>query len=175
MKPSPSLGLLALAFAGSTSAFIGYGIPMYKPNCAFACYNHFGDAMLHCSTADHGGGAHDHGAGPTSPECRANNEPWLTTLAYCINATCTDVAPWKLEKYWADKCTGDPAVPAKWTYAQTLMQLEKNGKPTNKELMEHDGMDMLTQTTLYDEETWEEYRGTLWHFEWAETVHSRYG
>lgn len=124
---------------------------------------------------DHsGGGAHNHGTGPTPPDCRANDEPWLTTLAYCINATCIDVAPWKLEKYWADKCTGDPAVQPKWTYQETLVELEKSGKPT-EELDTDAEMPVLSFTALYNAETWEGYRGTLYQFEYAETTHSRYG
>jgi hypothetical protein len=174
MKPSTSLGLVALLLAGPTSALIGYGIPMYKPNCAFACRSVFADAMLSCSTDDHGHGAHNHGTGPTPPDCRAGSTPWLTTLANCINATCADVEPWKLEKYWADKCTGDPAVQPKWTYAETLVELEKTGKPTQM-LDPEEEMPLLDFTADFDRDTWESYRGTLFHFEWAETIHSRYG
>lgn len=176
MKTTASLGLLALglAFAGKASALIGYGIPMYKPNCAFACRSSFESAMLTCSTDDHANGAHNHGTAPTPPDCRANDTPWLTTLAFCIKSKCTDVAPWRLEKYWADKCTGDPSVQPKWTYAETLVQVEKNGEPT-KELDTKEEMPLLNLTAKYDEETWEEYRGTLSYFEYAETMHSRHG
>ena len=170
MKAS-SLGLLALALPGPASALIGYGIDMYKPHCAFACRSSSESAMLMCSTDEMSSGAHNHGTGPTPPECRAQDEGWLTTLAYCINATCTDVAPWRLEKYWADKCTGDPKVQAKWTYAQTVQVLEKQEKPTQK--LGDD--EMIMSTLLYDADTWEYYRGTLWAFENAEKVHSRYG
>lgn len=128
--------------------------------------------MLECSEHDHMGGGHMHGAGPTSPECRAGDTPWLTTLAYCINSTCTeDVAPWTLEKFWADKSTDDKTVQPKWSYQEALVQLGSMEKPT-KELGEEE---MLDFTALYNQETWETYRGTLEHFEFAETMHSRYG
>ncbi|KAF2867716.1 ferric reductase like transmembrane component-domain-containing protein [Massariosphaeria phaeospora] len=171
MKAAASSGLLTLALSGSTSALIGYGIPMYKPNCAFACRSLFASAMLECSAHDHVAGAHSHGAGPTSPECRAGDTPWLTTLAYCIKSTCIDVAPFRLEAYWAEQCTGDAAVQPKWTYQETLTELEKVPRPS-AQLGEEE---MLEFTALYDEETWESYRGTLFHFEYAETMHSRYG
>lgn len=175
MKPSAALGLASLAFAGPVSALIGYGIPMYKPGCAFACRAVFGDAMLSCSSMDHhSGGAHNHGPGPTSPECRAGNEPWLLTLANCINATCTDVPAWKLEKYWADKNTGDPAVQAKWTLAQAVQELEKRGKPT-KMLDLEDEMPTLTFVSDFDKELWQANKGSMEAFEYAETIHSRYG
>jgi hypothetical protein len=174
MRLPRSAGLLALAFAGQSTALIGYGIQMYKPNCAFACRSLFEGAMLSCSTDEHSHGAHNHGTGPTPPDCRANSTPWLTTLAYCINSTCTDVAPWELEKYWAEQCTGDASVQPKWTLAETLIEVEKNGRPTRKLEMEEE-MALLDFTALYDGEAWESYRGTLWHFEYAETLHSRYG
>ncbi|KAF2748707.1 hypothetical protein M011DRAFT_457430 [Sporormia fimetaria CBS 119925] len=168
-----TLGLFSLAI-GEATALIGYGISMYKPNCAFACRSHFASAMLSCSGDDHFQGAHSHGAGPTSPDCRAGDTAWLTTLAYCINSTCTDVAPWRLEQYWADKCTGDPSVQPKWTYAEALVELEKSGPPT-QELDEEAEMPVLNFTALYNQQSWETARGTLFHFEYAETMHSRYG
>lgn len=173
MKALGSLTPLALMLPHYTTALIGYGIPMYKPNCAFACRSSFDSAMLVCSTQDHATGGHSHGTGPTPPECRANDTSWLTTLAYCINATCANgnVEIWKLEKYWADKGTGDPSVRPKWTYQETLVELEKSEKPT-RELKEDE---MLNFTALYNEETWESYRGTMFYFEHAETMHSRYG
>lgn len=120
------------------------------------------------------GGGHSHGgAMPTSPECYAGDTPWLTTLAYCINSTCTDtVAPWVLERYWDEQCTGDKSVQPQWTYQQSLEQLQNKSAPTKKiaDLGEHD---ILNDTMLYDEETWESFRGTLWAFENAETNHSR--
>ncbi|CAI6332360.1 unnamed protein product [Periconia digitata] len=169
------LSLAFLAFTGTASAMIGYGIEMYKPNCAFACRNSMSSVMLSCSDMDMAGGHHGHGgAMPTSPECYAEDEPWLTSLAYCINETCDDtVAPWVLEKYWFDQCTGDKTgVQPKWTYQQSLEQLQNKSAPTKKigDLGEHD---ILDSTMLYDDFLWESFRGTLWAFENAETHHSR--
>jgi hypothetical protein len=79
-----------------------------------------------------------------------------------------------LEKYWADKNTGDPAVQPKWTYQETLVELQKSDPPT-EELDMTAEMPMLTFTAKYNAEEWEMYRGTLFHFEYAETMHSRYG
>lgn len=171
MKVSTSLGLLALALPGPCSAFIGYGIPMYEPNCAFACRSIFEGAMLMCSTDEIMSDTHNHGTGPTPSKCRAQDESWLTTLANCINATCTDVDPWRLEKYWADENTGDPKVQPKWTYQETLVELAKHDPPT-AELGEDE---MIMETLTFDHDTWDGYRGALWAFENAETMHSKYG
>lgn len=127
--------------------------------------------MLSCSEHDHGGGHSMHGGGGTTPECRAGDTSFLTTLAYCISTHCDadNVPAWKREKYWADKTTGDKTVLPKWTYAQALVQVD--GTP-EKELGEDE---MLDFTAKVDEETHQLYRNTLEHFEYAETRHSAYG
>ena len=118
-------------------------------------------------------GAHSHDQGPTSPSCYANNTPWLTTLAYCINDTCADtVEAWVLEKYWADQNTGDPNTQPKWTYQETLAQMRNMSAP-KKGFAQLGDKDVLEETVTYDKETWESYRGTLWAFEESETLHSR--
>lgn len=63
-------------------------------------------------------------ASPTVP-CIAENIAFLSTLAYCINSTCPadGVPTWKIEQYWADQATGDPLVPARWTYGATLANI----------------------------------------------------
>ncbi|KAF3047062.1 hypothetical protein E8E12_010925 [Didymella heteroderae] len=164
--------LLAVALSSTASALIGYPITMYDPNCAFACRDIFAGAMLTCSGHDHASGAHSHGQGATSPECYASDTSWLTTLGNCINATCTDVAPWKLEKYWTERVTGRfTGVEPKWTYQETLVHMQGSERPTR--LLEED--EMLDFTANFDEDTWESTRGALEHFENAERTHSRYG
>ncbi|KAH6625273.1 ferric reductase like transmembrane component-domain-containing protein [Boeremia exigua] len=164
--------LLGLALSSTTSALIGYGKSMYDPPCAFACRDIFSGAMLACSGHDHATGAHSHGQGATSPECYASDTPWLTTLANCINMTCTDTAPWKLEKYWTERVTGRfTGVLPNWTYQETLVQMQGTEPPSR--LLEED--EMLNFTASYDEETWESTRGALQSFEAMEVTHSRYG
>ncbi|KAH7092188.1 ferric reductase like transmembrane component-domain-containing protein [Paraphoma chrysanthemicola] len=146
---------------------------VYQPNCAFACRDQFSSAHLECTSMDHGGGGH-HGSSATSKECYAGNTPWLTTLAYCINATCTDVPKYTLEAYWAERVTkserGNKLQP-KWTYQETLEQMAGLPPPT-KELEEDEELNF---TALYNSEAWESTRGALQHFELAESMHSRYG
>ena len=145
---------------------------VYDPPCAFACRDIFGSAMLTCSGHDHSSGAHSHGQGPTSAECYASDTPWLTTLANCINKTCSDVAPWELEKYWAERVTGRlTGVPPKWTYQETLTQMQGSALPSR--LLEDD--EMLDFTAAFDQEIWESTRGALQQFENGEKTHSRYG
>ncbi|KAF2628434.1 hypothetical protein BU25DRAFT_409995 [Macroventuria anomochaeta] len=163
--------LLTLTLSSTATALIGYPIMMYNPNCAFACRDIFSSAILICSGHDHVTGAHSHGQGATSPECYASDTPWLTTLANCINKTCTDVAPWELEKYWTERVTGrSMGVTPKWTYQETLVQMQGT-EPPSRQL---DEGEMLDFTAAFDEETWESTRGALQYFESAERTHSRY-
>lgn len=171
MRLSVTNALLVLALPGPSLAFIGYGITMYKPLCAFACRSSIESAMLSCSDHDSQGSGHMHGGGATTPECRAGDTPFLTTLAWCMNSTCADYHEhaWTLEKYWADKATGDASVAPKWTYSDTLLEISK---PPDRELGEDE---MLSFTALISHETWLAYIATHEHFEQAETLHSRYG
>lgn len=122
---------------------------------------------------DHGGGGH-HGSSATSPECYAQDTAWLTTLAYCINQTCTDNSKFELEAYWAERATqsvrGNKLQP-KWTYQETLVELAKLSPPSKE--LEEDAI--LNYTALYNPESWESTRGALQHFELAESMHSKYG
>jgi hypothetical protein len=176
MKSATIINLFALARSVIASGLVGYGIPMYKPNCAFACRDQFSMAMLECTTMDDmGGDGMDMGMsmGSTSPECYAGNTPWLTTLAYCIDATCIDVPKFKLEAYWAERVTKDERgnqILPKWTYQETLYKMTDMEKPTKALEMDVE----LNFTALYDPAAWEASKGAMWAFELAETTHSRY-
>ncbi|KAK5651922.1 hypothetical protein OQA88_11581 [Cercophora sp. LCS_1] len=163
--------LLALGLHGPATALIGYGIVMYDPSCGFACRDSISGYVLECSVHDHGpAGAHSHGAGgPTSPECRASDSAFLTTLAYCINSTCDTVPAWKKEKYWADQATGDPAVSPKWTLSEALANIRE---APSREVGEDESLNF---TALVSYETWATNKATREYFELAETLHSRYG
>jgi hypothetical protein len=127
--------------------------------------------MLECSSHDHAPSGHSHGASPTSPACYAGNTPFLTTVANCINATCTDVEPWRLEKYWAEKMTRDGAVLPKWTLQETLTHMADLEPPAR--LLGQ--QDVLNFTAAFDHDKWDQTRWTLNYFEYAETMHSRTG
>ncbi|KAK0625796.1 ferric reductase like transmembrane component-domain-containing protein [Immersiella caudata] len=165
-----TLGLLAL-LPSPAAGFIGYGITMYDPSCAFGCSDALSGYMLECSDHDHVSSGHSHGGGgPTSPECRAGDTPWLTTLAYCIDTMCEESVPaWKKEKYWAEQSTGSKTVAPKWTFAEALAQVRE---PPTREVGEEE---MLNFTAIANHESWESNKVTREFFEIAETTHSRYG
>lgn len=172
MKPIQLLNLCFLSLS-PVSAFIGHGIAMYDPSCAFACRAVIASALLSCSEPQAHSGGHSHGSDPvTPPECRASDAPFLTTLAYCINSTCTpyEVSIWRLERYWVDKTTGDPTVLPRWSYSEALAQVDQ---PPAMEFTED--IETINATLAIPEEAWLADKLSMEYFEVQETLHARYG
>lgn len=145
-----------LLLASPAAGLVGYGIRLYSPVCAAACRESIAPVPLACSRET------------TTPRCRASDAPFLTTLAWCVRSTCAGADPWTLEKYWAEKTTGDGTVLPTWTYQQALARVEA---PT-RTLGSHD---VLSFTALVDMDVWAATRDTLEAFERAETLNSRCG
>lgn len=107
-----------------------------------------------------------------TPECYANNDRFLQSVAYCISQHCQDVEIWKIERWWTTKMPGTkPGQPEpKESYQQTLARVMTPPNvtiPTDQVLMD--------ENTLVEEETWlAHYNGDL-IFEKNEATHVRYG
>ena len=170
MKFSSTLGLACLV-PGHVVALVGFGIDMYNPPCAHACRRAIASNTLSCSSHDASGG-HMHGeSGMTSPQCRAHDTAFLTTLARCMSTNCPQyhVPSSRLEKFWEEQCTGDPTVAPKWDYGTALQHVTQ---PLTREITKDD---TLNFTALVPEAAWELQLGTLTFFEAEERVHARYG
>jgi len=89
-----------------------------------------------------------------------------------MNSTCApfEVPAWKLEKYWADKTTGDPTVLPKWSYLEALAQVEQ---PPSTEFTED--TETINATLAIPGEPWLAEKLSMEYFEDQETAHSRYG
>jgi hypothetical protein len=161
----------------SGTGLIGYGIEMYNPSCAYACRSIIAAAPLSCSDhSEHTTGHH----GPstpfsTSPECRANDVSFLTTLALCMNTTCeANTPPALLEKYWAGTATGDPAMLPMWSYGRTVVEtgsLLQDGRTPRE--YNATAEETLNFTASLNRESWTTTRNTLVSFERGETAHTR--
>jgi hypothetical protein len=169
---------IGVALLPSVLGFIGMGIPMYDPVCAYACRAVISSADIECDdTHDHddmdmGGMSmrkrHGHSTDIT-PECRAMSEPFLTTLAYCINSTCpSDITAWVLEQYWLVEATGGPGVEPMWNYEQSLMMVYSTPATT------FDSHEMMTETQLLASSDLEAQSTTLKNFADGEATHARY-
>lgn len=170
MKFSSTLGLACLG-SGPVVALVGIDTDMYNPPCAHACRGAIASNMLSCSNHDATGG-HMHGnSAMTSPQCRAGDTAFLTTLAWCMSNKCAQdrVPTSRLENYWEEQCTGDPTVAPKWDYGTALQQVTQ---PPTRALSKDD---TLNFTALTSEAAWELQFSTLTTFEAQERVHARYG
>ena len=169
------LGLLALMATAPCQAFIGMSIPMYQPACAYSCYNVISAAMLDCpentETSDHDGGMmmkRHGGMEAATPACRAQSQPFLDTLAYCLSTHCNDTHASVLEAFWEENATGDETVMPQWTYSQSLARVD--GTPTAV----FDDDETMTQAVLVDEQGWMSDVRTISNFAANEARHALY-
>lgn len=168
--------LLGLALAGAATGhktgLMGYGQSWYDPPCAYACRTVIGYAPLDCPDMDHDathGDTHMHGGSPMAP-CAAQNVDFLATLAYCLGLRCAadGVSPARLEAYWADQASGDPAVPARWTYGAVLANITQ--PPTRT----FQAGDTLNYTALIADDDYRYQYDFDRFFDWEEAVQSTY-
>ncbi|RXG42016.1 hypothetical protein VDGE_07588 [Verticillium dahliae] len=142
---------------------------MYKLPCAFACNGAISNNALSCSSMMEMEGMDDMPA--TTPECRANDTSFLTTLAWCFKSKCAEfnVPVSKLQKFWEEEATGEPTAPPKWSYPAALQSIQE--APT-KILTMHDSLNLIALTS---EEDWDVQFKILSYFEREEVIHARYG
>jgi hypothetical protein len=133
---------------------IGYGVVMYDPPCAFACIDTVKGWDLDCGDHDEDMDGMDmggmHMSSPT-PECRATNDPFLQTLAWCFHTHCRDVNNSTLETIWEMDVVARLQVQPmpKYSYQAALARVAQR-PPTS--VLHLDAV--LNTTSLVDEESW---------------------
>ncbi|KAH8434311.1 putative ferric-chelate reductase (Fre2) [Aspergillus melleus] len=178
----------SVAVGRAGHGFVGYGITMYRPACAFACKATISNPLNCTMSSDHEykhmkrhGHSHSMGELPVgegwmvtaspSAECYATNNAFLQTLAYCLHSYCTNEANSTLQKFWEMDVVGrlpDQPLP-KMSYQEALYAV--NGTPfviTNSSVI-------LYSAGLIAEETFVTQYRTLSTFDKLETTHARYG
>lgn len=172
MKILSAIWLVSLATRPVLGALVGYGIYPYNPPCAFACHRSLSTLMLQCSgdmtSSGHMGG---HSA-MISPQCRAGDSSWLTTLAWCLRTKCAEyqVSISELEAFWETQSTGDQFVAPEWSYSTTLFNIAQ--APT-QELTRID--DTLNSTALVNPSVYEAQYNALTAVQRENVVESGYG
>ncbi|KAH7036005.1 uncharacterized protein B0I36DRAFT_421557 [Microdochium trichocladiopsis] len=135
---STALALLAVSPSACAQLLVGYGNSPYNPLCAEACLRSFSSLQLDCEflsannddQPDHSGSGHSrrHAMMDTTPECFANNTPFLTSVAWCMSTKCAEqsgVPDSLVQHYWEYWITGTKgAVPPKWSYAEALAAVD---------------------------------------------------
>ena len=154
-----------------SSYFPGYGFSWYNPVCGFACYNAISSAPLACTSDHTEGGGHFHGMGATTSECRANDEAFLTTVAYCLYQNCDESFPvWKRERFWSEDFILGPPVPPKWDYITTLAQI--SNVPTRD--YNATAMNTLDETMLVSSASYQMQANFMTKFDYLEMLQARY-
>ncbi|KAF1977649.1 hypothetical protein BU23DRAFT_550921 [Bimuria novae-zelandiae CBS 107.79] len=171
LLPAATCMDMSLSNTRNGHGLIGYGIDMYKPNCAYSCRAAISSCTLDCSTMMEMDGmdmSMDEMMMETSADCYATDDAFLETMAYCISTKCEGVPAWELEKYWKANIAGTKAVQPdpKWTYQETL---ERITSPPN----ETAGSE-LNKIMLVSEEDWMASWNAQDSFEKAEGKHEKY-
>lgn len=153
-------------------ALVGYGIYPYSPYCAYSCDRSLSTLNLACSTPMTMHDGMDMGSGTTSPQCRAGDTPWLTTLAWCMHIHCAEhnLSIAELETFWEKQSTEDPTVTAKWSYSTTLINI---ARPPTRVLTAVD--ESLNFTALVDPVVYEGQYNALWTVQRENVVESSFG
>ncbi|CAG8408234.1 unnamed protein product [Penicillium salamii] len=147
--------------------FIGYGISVYDPVCATTCAEVV-PTRLQCPKSDDGGSY----LSTPSPECLATNEPYLTSMAWCIHVHCGDeVEIFNIESWWRLNIPGrqvDQPVP-KMTYQHALSLIET--PPT--EILEKGAV--LNRTVTVSNESYNAHQEQQTVYKNVQTNSSKYG
>ncbi|KXJ88977.1 hypothetical protein Micbo1qcDRAFT_13730 [Microdochium bolleyi] len=195
LTSKPLLAALVLGPAsGWAQLLIGYGYMPYDPLCAESCLRSFSSLGLNCEAVasttpppsqngstmpdhgdGHGGHSKRHDMAPTTPACFASNEPFLTSVAWCMSVHCpeqegvTDAAIQKHWEYWITGTKG--AVKPKWSYAQALAAV--NPAPPKVQLTRADMM--LNETSLVPPGTYLAQWNVMGGVQHESVVESTYG
>lgn len=116
------------------NGLIGYGIRLYEPACAHACWDAIAEA-INCTATDVSSAQFRDSKGKTvqRPTEDASNEPgtycnaeygsYISTMAWCIHTHCKGVNEMELERFWWDQGPGKdnatmPTYSQAWMYAK---------------------------------------------------------
>lgn len=172
MKVPSAVWLACLLTEPVWGALVGYGIYPYTPYCAYACDRSLSSLMLECTGHMASGSHMDSHSDMTSPQCRADDIPWLTTLAWCMRIKCANysVSTSELEAFWEKESTGDPLVAPRWSYSTTLFNIVE---PPTRELTKAD--DTLNFTALVNPAVYGAQYNALTAVQRENVVESGYG
>lgn len=140
--------LLALAVAARLTAaeeglsngkthhgLIGFGIRLYEPACAHACWDAIAyntnctsdmsiARFLKPGVAGPRKNSDDENDADQGKYCNAEYEPYLQTLAWCMHLECHNESQLTLERFWWDEGPGKDNSSIE-TYSQTWKEVEK--------------------------------------------------
>ncbi|KAI1176239.1 ferric reductase like transmembrane component [Nemania sp. FL0916] len=186
MRPSAPLLFLSLSgftqHVGATAnGIVGFGIELYTDICCQSCRDSLSALYLSCTTfpnstdtSDMGGSSMKkrHDEGPmegmpmTSDACRASSQPWLQTMAYCIQQNCDAIG------YGTEKQTKCFSFEALAGASKPTLQESMPSTPPTVELARD--ATWLNETSLVNGELYYSTFGTYKEFGRSEYLHTKY-
>jgi hypothetical protein len=135
---------------------IGYGIDISQPLCAFACRQILMTNELDCNATK-------------TAECRATSDPYLLSLALCLDENCRDeTETWELERFWSTDA-GSNREP-EYGYYAALGKVDQNATWPAVSMY-----GMLNSTGRVERDEWRLAYLTIGDWVYVEGLHSGYG
>jgi hypothetical protein len=119
-----------------------------------------------------GGHTTDSGAAQRLAHCRAQNFPFLSSIAWCMHLFCDEsVHASKIEKFWETIITGDLSVLPEWSYGEVMANITQPPTmmaPANRTTV-------LNMTMLVSKSNFDAVWTTLYYFYRETVVESYFG
>lgn len=158
---------------------IGYGIDLWQPVCAFACRDILASSRLSCSTTSHDAKTRRHNdsvAYETSPDCFAENEAYLLSLARCLDVRCDGLAEsWELDRFWAlDASTSQSSPPRPIYTLDEALRAAHNQTDRTETISAADLHRVLDTVSDVSDQDWSVSFEGLSNYVYVEDRHSQY-
>ena len=154
--------LLGNTISAGDIGVVGLGRTVFKPLCCYSCLGSFWGLHLSCTEAQR----HSAQRGST-PHCHSTNTAYLTSLAYCIETKCAadNVSLSETEQCWS-KLAGDGL------QVGTLEANLPSGTPNTTLVYDATALD---QTSLVNDQYYEDTRTSIQGYVSQESAHALYG
>ncbi|KAI0433302.1 ferric reductase like transmembrane component-domain-containing protein [Xylaria sp. FL1042] len=174
---------ILIQYANATSnGIVGFGIDIYPDLCCQSCRDSLSALYLSCTTFPdttnasstdssgmkkrHDDGSMDADMPMTSDACRASSQPWLQTMAYCIQQNCNAVGfgITKQVKCFSKEALAGGTTP---TFQESLPKIAPSVELAKDAVW-------LNSTSLVNSELYYDTYGTYAEFGRSENLHTKY-
>ncbi|KAF3384099.1 Ferric reductase transmembrane component 3, partial [Talaromyces pinophilus] len=153
---------LSTTSAAANVGLVGYGRTVFDPLCCYSCLSSLWGLQLSCTRPQ----LPNQQRG-SDPLCHATNQPYLSSLAYCIEIKCAaeNVSTNAAKQCWSN-VTGDGLA------VSTLEDNFPSTPPTSE--LAYNSIS-LNETSLVNEHFYQDSRSTIQEYIRGESAHAHYG
>jgi len=154
--------LSASSIQAAEIGVVGLGRTIFEPLCCYACLSSFWGLHLSCTPAQQ-----PQNQRGSDPFCHSTNAPYLTSLAYCMQVKCAadNVSSTEIEQCW-NKVASDGLM---------VGSLEANLPTATPNITLAYDATSLDQTSLVDNQYYDDSRTTIQGYVKQESAHALYG